>query len=53
MAKPIKSTPILTGKEAERFNQLVEEQLKDKVSPKKKKEMFQLLDEVLRKAEEF
>lgn len=47
MATPIKITPVLKGKDSEFFHRQLAKSSKKKVSAKKKKRIFSLVDDVL------
>ena len=53
MARPIKITPVLQGKDAVFFNKQLAITSKKKVSSKKKKRIFSLVDEVLANSKSF
>lgn len=53
MPTVLKPTPILQGKESERFNRILLANENKKISKAKKDEMFALVKEVLAKSESF
>ena len=50
MALPIAPTPVLSGKDSERFNKSLKKGLKNKVPKKEIDKMKRLMDAVLKKA---
>jgi len=53
MATPIKITPILKGKDSAYFHKQLARTSKKKISAKKKKKIFSLVDEVLANSKSF
>ncbi|WP_264535420.1 hypothetical protein [Flavobacterium sp. N1736] len=51
MATTIKITPVVKGKESERFNAAISTSKTNKISEEKKAKMFSLVDKVLSKKE--
>lgn len=49
MARPIQDTPIITGKDAERFCANIRRTLLDRLSPEKEKERQKHLEEMEKK----
>jgi hypothetical protein len=47
MAKPIKITPVLSGKSSRRFNEMLEKESGDKATAQEKKKIFSLVEKVL------
>jgi hypothetical protein len=53
MATPIKITPVLTGKDSAYFHKQLAITSKKKISDKKKKRIFSLVDQVLANSKSF
>ncbi|RKR10517.1 hypothetical protein C8C83_2194 [Flavobacterium sp. 90] len=51
MATTIKITPVVKGKESERFNAAISKSKTNKISEEKKAQMFSLVSKVLAKKE--
>ncbi|WP_199200294.1 hypothetical protein [Adhaeribacter arboris] len=47
MAKPIRNTPVLTGKDSKNFNEIIVKSSSQKVSEEKKNQMKKLVKSVL------